>query len=359
MLDLSKLGPHIKSVHGLLTEVGRDQTTEVLDLYRPLLSIKNQNSVWLGLNLIFPYEKKLRIPLISHIKCYIATFHGDPIDLKWINSTASILQNFDQRLANNFIVCSNYPKPKQLPEFIKYFQVEHLNLLPRWYDNSSLHLARSSKSRQFNFSYLSNRVTWFRTALFAYLFKLEKAILSFPNTPDLKDLNLIDFLSENNSLWLLDELAEFLPLPLDNYYESICDLQNGWTVNNIAYQNCLINVVNESTLDYDGHMSEKSFKPLISKTLPVYSSLKQIARLTDFGFKFNTSFYDNSPHPIMRQVNTLKNLLNLSNVELINLVNEFSDHNRDWFFNGFHDKVNVDNQIVLNQLVEHVKHIVD
>lgn len=358
MTSLYHLLPAIKSIDGTLDEVVRNTTTEIIDLYKPLEKIKNQKSIWMGLNLIFPSHKNIPIPLTNNIKCYIATFHGDPIDLEWIKFSVTRLNklNIDH---SRFIVCSNFPRPYDLPDSIKYFQIEHLHFLPKWYGNKELHLARPASQRQFNFSFLSNRESWFRTALFSLLYKFDKAILSFPNKPNLSDKNLISFMEKINSMDILNDLEKFLPIPLDNYFESVHDLQNAWSVNNIAYQNCLINLVNESTIEYCGHMSEKSFKPLISKTLPVYSNLNQIDRLEKFGFKFNKNFYDNSSDPILRQVNSLKNLLNLSNNTLVDLVEEFSEHNRNWFFDNFFDKVHNDNQKEINNLIEYVKNIVD
>ncbi len=358
MTFLTQLPHAIKYLHGTLDEVVRDTTTEIIDLYKPLEKIKNQKSIWMGLNLIFPSHKNIHIPLVNNIKCYIATFHGDPIDLEWLKLSIARLNklNIDH---SRFIVCSNFPKPHDLSNSIKYFQIEHLHFLPKWYGNKELHLARSASQRQFNFSFLSNREIWFRTALFSLLYKFDKAILSFPNKPNLNDTDLMKFMKKNNVIHILEELDKFLPLPIDNYFESVHDLQNAWSVNNIAYQNCLINVVNESTIEYFGHMSEKSFKPLISKTLPVYSNLNQITRLEEFGFKFNKNLYANNDDPILRQVNTLKNFLNLSNNALVDLVEEFSEHNRNWFFDNFFDKVHNDNQKEINNLIEHVKNIVD
>ncbi len=358
MHSLVNLGPSIKSVYGLLSKVVSNTSTEIIDLYQPLDKLKNQNLIWLGLNLIFPSHKDIQLP-INDAKCFIATFHGDPLDLDWINLSRKRLidANIDPK---NFIVCSNIPKSKvKLIEDLKYFQIEHLHLLPKWYGNKNLHLARSSVYRQFNFSFLSHREIWFRTALFALIYKFDKGILSFPYIPDLQDINLNKFMQMNSDIKILNNLEKFLPLPVDNYYESIHDLQNAWTVNNIAYQNCLINLVNESTIDYIGHMSEKSFKPLISKTLPIYSSIEQINRLEKFGFKFNKIFYDNNSDPILRQVNTLKNLIDLPRNDLISLVEEFSEHNRNWFFDNFYDKVHNDNQIEINNLIDYVKNIVD
>jgi hypothetical protein len=358
MASLTTVGPRIKSICGMLSDIGRDQSTEVIDLYSPLLKIKNQKSVWVGINLIFPSKKELLVPVTKETKCYIATFHGDPIDSKWIKSTSERLLQYDKNLLKNFIVCSNYPNP-QIPQNIKHFQIEHLHLLPKFYGNSNLHLSRPAKYRQFNFSFYSFRPSWYRTALFICLYRLEKAILSFPNNPDLNDKELRNFLKENDIECSFEDLESFLPLPVDNYFESNTDLQHAWSVNNIAYQNCLINVVNESSIEYTGHMSEKSFKPLISKTLPIYSNQAQISRLREFGFKINSSFYDNHPNSIIRQVNTLKNLLKLPNSKLIDVVNEYADHNRDWFFNNFYDKITEENQGVLKELVEYVKNIVD
>lgn len=359
MIDLFHLGCSIKSSYGTLDEIGKDYTTEVLNLYHPLTKIKNKKDVWFGLNSIFPSRKEIELPIISSINCFIATFHGDPIDYEWINSSLDRLRKYKTNFEGKFILCSNYPKPENLPSEIKYFQIEHLHLLPRWYGDKSKNLARPAKFRQFDFSYLSYRVTWFRTALFALLYKLEKGILSFPQLPNFEDQDLINFLKQYDCLDLLDDLKQFLPLPIDSYFESNSDMHNAWSVNSIAYQNCLINVVNESSLFYHGHMSEKSFKPLISKTLPVYSNIEQIGRLREFGFKFNTSFYDNNDNNIIRQVNTLKNLLNLPKKDLLHLVEEFLEYNRNWFFDNFYEKVDSDNQVVFDELVRYVKDIVD
>jgi hypothetical protein len=184
-------------------------------------------------------------------------------------------------------------------------------------------------------------------------------IYSFTQKPDFTDQRLLDFLERNGLMHKIDDMIDRLPLPLDNYYENNINLNDAWSVNNLAYQDCLVNVVNESALSFNGHMSEKTFKPFISKTLPVFSSRQQINRLREFGFRINDSIYDDMDDPILFQVAALTKLINLTRSQLVDLVDEHSQHNRDWFFEGFYAEVNRQNRQAMDDLIADIKNIVD
>lgn len=56
--NLRDIGPAIAYDHGLLSEIGRNHRTEILDLYRPLYEkVRNKDAVWFGLNLIWPGQE--------------------------------------------------------------------------------------------------------------------------------------------------------------------------------------------------------------------------------------------------------------------------------------------------------------
>ena len=360
MVGSKNIGPTIRSSHGLLSQVGKDTYTELFDLYLPLYNaIANKENVWLGLNLIFPSTSDLQLPLINSIKCYIMTFHGDPIDHEWVMSSISRIRKFKgESFFDNLILCSNGDRPSYLPADVKYYQIEHLHLLPRLFGEAKNHLSRKAEVRHHKFSLLSHRAVWFRTALFMCLYKLD-GVFSFTQQPDFKDERLLSFLRRNDMIHTIDDFMQYLPMPLDNYYENPGDLNNAWSVNNIAYQDCLMNVVNESSIPYKGHMSEKSFKPFISKTLPIFNSKKQIQRLREFGFLIDDSIYEDNNDPILYQVNTIKKLLTWSKNQLIDLVNQHSTHNREWFFTDFNEEVSRQNLGTMQRLIADVKNIVD
>ena len=354
------IGSTIKSLHGLLSQIGKDQSTELFDLYVPLFNqIKNKDEVWLGLNLIFPSKTDLVLPIVGSIKCYVLTFHGDPIDNAWINSSVErLLKHKGKSFLNNLIICCNGERPDNLISDIKYHRIEHLHLLPRFYGQPQNHLARKAEVRNHKFSFLSHREIWFRTALFMCIYEMG-GIYSFTQKPDFSDEQLLDFLKHNGLSHKINDVLDRLPLPLDNYYEDSINLNDAWSVNNIAYQDCLVNVVNESTIPFKGHMSEKTFKPFISKTLPIFNSINQINRLREFGFAINDSIYNDISDPILFQVNALKKLIDIPKKQLIDLVNEHSQHNRDWFFKGFNEEVNKLNSVAMSNLIQDVKNIVD
>lgn len=344
--------------------------TEVLDLYRPLHdAVVNRQHVWFGLNLIHPSQKNLQLPTTEDIKCYILTFHGDPIDRPWIakqiNRLRELRPNFDLK---NLIIVSNSDRIDltrimvDCPgvNHLTYFNIEHLHYLVRWYGDKTQHQFRSPEVKKHKWSYLSFRPMIDRTLLACCLINQPDGVFSMPIRPDFDDQELLANVAKYNLQYQFELLKKSVPCPLDDYYEHREDLKHAWSVNNLAFQDCLFNIVNESAVVPSDYMSEKSFKPFISGCLPVFGSPTQIPKLEHFGFKINADLYKfNDEHPIIKQFLCVDYLLSLPRTELLDLVNEHREYNRNWFFGGFYDTVTRLNKPNMDKLISFVKEVVD
>lgn len=349
----------IKHIIGNL-QISRDTSTEIYDLYQPLYSATNQyERVWIGLNLIWPSITNLDLPFIDKIKCYVCTFHGDMIDESWVRSQIHTIVNYKPPFRSDILIlCNDLDRPLWLDNGVRYHRIEHLHYLTKMYGDKIKHMSRPVKARQHTFSFLSHRPNQSRTMLLMHLYKLG-GIISFPHSVNLDDPELLKYCQDNKLMQALENIREFTPCPLDDYYLDPTSTSRGWGVNNIAYQDCLINVVNETSLS-NGYMSEKSFKPFISGTLPVFSNTVQINRLRAFGFRINDSYYDlHINDPIMFTVTALKSLLALNRDDLLELVNEHRDHNRNWFFDGFFDRLQSMNMNAFPLLIEDIRSLID
>lgn len=365
--NFNNIASYIKDDFGYLSN---NYYTEVLDLYRPLHdAVVNHHHVWFGLNLIHPSQQNLAVPITDDIKCYILTFHGDPIDIRWISIQINRLRNlrptFDLR---NLIIVSNSDNIDLTRIMIDcpgvnnltYFNIEHLHYLVRWYGDKTQHQFRSPEVKKHKWSYLSFRPMVDRTLLACCLINQPDGVFSMPIRPDFDDQELLANVAKYNLQYQFELLKKSVPCPLDDYYEHREDLKHAWSVNNLAFQDCLLNVVNESSGIPAGYMSEKSFKPFIAGCLPVFSSLTQRNKLEQFGFKINSNIYQsNGEHPVIEQAHTVDYLLSLPGTELLKLVNEHREYNRNWFFNGFYDTVTALNKPNMDNLIKFVKEVVD
>jgi hypothetical protein len=200
-----------------------------------------------------------------------------------------------------------------------------------------------------------------RTLLACYLINQLNGVFSMPVVPDFDAAELLARIEQYGLQDQLVRLKQSVPCPLDDYYEHSVDLKHAWSVNNLAFQDCLFNIVNESATVPDDYMSEKSFKPFIAGCLPVFKTKNQINKLIKFGFKINQAIYvHETADPVIAQWHTIKSLLALADTELLALVDEYRDYNRDWFFNGgFYSTVVELNKPVMEKLISFIKEVVD
>jgi hypothetical protein len=344
--------------------------TEVLDLYKPLYdAVVNRQHIWFGLNLIHPGQQGIEVPVTDDIKCYVLTFHGDPIDLLWISTQINRLRDlrptFDLK---NLIIVSNSDNidfttiKVNCPgvNSLTYFNIEHLHYLVHWYGDRNKHQFRLPEVKKHIWSYLSFRPMADRTLMACCLVDKPNGVFSMPIVPNFDDRELLTNVDKYNLHSQLELLKKSVPCPLDDYYEHHEDLKHAWSVNNLAFQDCLFNIVNESAVIPIDYMSEKSFKPFIAGCLPVFGSSSQINKLEKFGFKINRSLYQLSDkHPVIAQADIVNWLLALSETQLLELVNEHREHNRNWFFDGFYDVVTTLNKPNMDKLINFVKEVVD
>jgi len=359
--NLRDIGPALAYDHGLLSEIGRNHRTEILDLYRPLYEkVRNKDAVWFGLNLIWPGQEGLNLPLVPGIQCYVITFHGDPIDAEWLTAQLQQMKTYWPRFdLKNIILVSNAVSSSQFPD-ITVHRLDHLHLLRKWYGNPDIHMFRSADVRRHKWGFASYRSSWPRTALATCIIDKPDGIFSVAHIPDYLDNSLLDFITTHRLSKSFEKLQRSIPCPMDDYYQSPTDLSHAWSVNNLLYQDCVINVVVESSPYYgEGFMTEKSFKPLISGSLPLFNDKRWVQRLREFGFQIEDHYYDDHHDPIIRQSNTLDKLLRMPTNDLINLASENAEHNRSWFFDGFYETVSSSNHKKMEELIAMVKKIVD
>ena len=366
--NFNNIASYIKDDFGYLNN---NYYTEVLDLYRPLYdAVDNHHHVWFGLNLIHPGQQGLEVPVTDDIKCYVLTFHGDPIDLPWISGQIARIKSsrldFDLK---NVVIVSNSRNLDLTSIMISnpgvntltYFNIEHLHYLVHWYGTAEQHQFRSPEVKMHKWSYLSFRPMADRTLLACCLIDQPNGVFSMPVIPNFNDSDLLANVEKYHLQEQLELVKKSVPCPLDDYYEHSVDLKHAWSVNNLAFQDCLCNVINESATIPADYMSEKSFKPFIAGCLPVFGSLSHVDKLEQFGFKINRSIYESgTAHPVIKQANTVKQLLALPRSDLLDLVNEHREYNRDWFFNGgFYAAVTAMNQPIIEKLISFVKEVVD
>lgn len=356
-MNLRNVGRYLRHNYGRFDQVGNDYYTEVFDLYKPLYQrVKHKEKIWFGLNLIRPTDAAIELPNDPDIDCYILTFHGDPVDNSWIDSQVKRLTelrpDFD---LNRIIVVTDHSR--EFSKTLRYFHLEHLHQLPLLYGKQDQYLMRPPEQRSHTWSLLSGRPTWQRAALMsAMLYFKDGILISARDDFDWKDERLLNACAALGVEKNLEDLKNFLPSPLD---ENEVSTEHSWSTNNIAYQDVICNIVNESTMFSDDHreyLSEKSFKPFIGGCLPIVDSFSRSDRLRDFGFEVEETIYQPYANAIKIQTQALTTIMHWSSPKQI--LKDIQEHNRNWFFDGFRRRMIARNEILIEELIDYVNNIV-
>lgn len=337
-LSLRDVPAKLHSKYGELQHLWNYDATETEDIYCDLGFVANKDQYWFGLNLIKP---NFDLPNEPWIKKYILTFHGDPIDEYWLLDQLKTIPQ------HKIIVFSGHT-PSFIDDLVETYSICHLHLLSKWYAPQEHFITRPLAQRKFKWSMLANRETPERTVLASLLLNDKNGILGINYKPSIE---------QDTALFMqqIQKLSESCPILFDDLCMHSEDIYLGWNCNNIAYQDCLINYVAESDYETD-FLSEKTFKCVVSGTVPIFTSWPKARHFIGLGFKYPLELINflrsnqNINHfercqKLVEYINTLEKQ------QIVNMYSKLAKHNREYFYTKFYNRFSSANSETLHNFV--------
>lgn len=298
--------------------------------------------------------------LPKHYDIYITCDFGEFVNENFLN-----LIDQDDYFKNKLVILltSQYWEPNKF-NAIKVFHLEHLQTITRFFTTIE---SKNIKERSYTHGTLSRRTAFHKSyTLVNLLERFTKDVqYTFCDMPE-QEYSLKELAQTLNiyypGLTLTDNQLNILTYLHDNP-TTVSGPQ--WSIDNSIYAESQLIWTTESIFlsrHYapTAYLTEKTVKSIVSRTpFIVVGQKHSYARIKSLGFldytdEFNIQFDELSDLDRFAGIVNLMDTFDFSSFLTSNRAQEIADHNYHYFFNGFVDHVNRQNEEKIEQILEFI-----